>query len=45
MLTVVQNDRPDKSERCCFAQSLLRAVGLFAGAVVIMRNFGEAFNV
>ena len=27
------------------AQSLLRAAGLFFGAVVVMRNFGEAFNV
>ncbi len=27
------------------AQALLRAVGLFAGAVVVMSQFGEAFNV
>ena len=26
-------------------QSLLRAVGLFVGGVVVARNFGDAFNV
>ena len=26
-------------------QALLRAVGLFAGSIVIMKNFGDAFNV
>lgn len=26
-------------------QSLLRAVGLFVGGVIVARNFGEAFNV
>ena len=28
-----------------FPQSLLRAVGLFVGGVIIARNFGDAFNV
>lgn len=26
-------------------QSLLRAIGLFVGGIIISRNFGEAFNV
>ena len=26
-------------------QSLLRAVALFAGGVIVARNFGDAFNV
>ena len=26
-------------------QSLLRAVGLFVGGVIVARNFGDAFNV
>lgn len=37
--------RKDLSKLVCRAQSLLRAMGLFFGAVVVMRNFGEAFNV
>ena len=33
------------SPRKQLQQSLLRAIGLFVGGVIVARNFGDAFNV
>lgn len=30
---------------CFFMQQLLKAVALFAGSIVVMRNFGDAFAI